>query len=414
MAFASLIIVILLIIAPSLAMVALSQQSMAAGLGFDFIVLISLWVLVYSRKKSYSIYLFNYSKPFQRFVLVLLAILIHGVFTLIIEDAASAIRFATGFLLFIMMIISSPALVDILNKTSKNRFVFYSKALMVFFIICAVSALFGLRFFDNMSIKPVLIFAEPSHFVLILSPFLIFLFVISSTLRYYLFGFFLLWAGSIGSLTAVISLMICVGLVFKFEARYILFVCLSIVFSIILSGDYYVERFNFSGESENLSVLVYLQGWENAINGLIETNLIGLGFQQFGVYHFSGKFYNQLSSLGLDDINIYDGSFTAAKIIGEFGVFGVVLLIIFVFTFFKSFKSLRRYHFSMNHLDIFFHSCILAFIVELFVRGVGYFSPSLFLAISAILYFQSRKIHSKDINNITIDNDLSFSKQQFN
>lgn len=104
-------------------------------------------------------------------------------------------------------------------------------------------------------------------------------------------------------------------------------------------------------------------------------------------------------------INIYrrplgllDGGAVAAKFLSEFGLFALMLLGAYTAAFFAKVKNLRML--STSSFDIremkntFFMCCFVIFSVNLFVRGLGYFSSSSFLFLASLFWFL---LHKTDV-----------------
>lgn len=145
--------------------------------------------------------------------------------------------------------------------------------------------------------------------------------------------------------------------------------------------SYFTSRADISSHSRNLSALVYLQGWELLLRSLRLSHGWGLGFQQLGTFplHVSItrviRGYTQGSAL-----NTMNGSFVFSKFASELGVFGVLLTIAFIILCIKSIVKLRAASGSVPQ-DTLARCIIVAFGVDMFIRGPGYFygAPLLFL-----------------------------------
>ena len=104
-------------------------------------------------------------------------------------------------------------------------------------------------------------------------------------------------------------------------------------------------------DNENLSALVYLQGWEYVIATIKTFNGFGIGFQQLGEIRLQSKSQDLLEYLGYP-FNQNDGSFFFSKFFVEFGwiailttiiylVFTIIILLAAIYTYIKYF--LKRY-----------------------------------------------------------------------
>lgn len=197
--------------------------------------------------------------------------------------------------------------------------------------------------------------------------------------------------------------------VLSFRLKPLVFRILLIIYPIILflfiyfiasKFEYFLSRLTFD-TSSNLTTLVFLQGWELASLNFLQTNGLGLGWQMLGLTttHLPSITETIISLTG-NMFNIEDGGFLASKLIAEFGIIGILIslaylyfLIKFIFTSNYIWYKIKH---SQNKSEIFslkkrllFSGVIFGFCVEFFLRGYGYFSPSLFLVFVAIFYLYS-------------------------
>jgi hypothetical protein len=122
-------------------------------------------------------------------------------------------------------------------------------------------------------------------------------------------------------------------------------------------------------------------------SALLSTNGIGIGFQNFG-NEPAGDASLTLSILTESGLNRSDGGFLLAKFIGEFGIIGVFAMFFLLLISISSGFALRKRvlgNLSTSDLTNPFPLCILyTIVIEFLIRGIGYFSPMLFLAIFAL------------------------------
>jgi len=278
------------------------------------------------------------------------------------------------------------------------------KACLVVLVVNALISTSQIDFFSTGLNKPTFFFLEPSHFALAISPFLIYasfaLSRVNATLLILFFGF---WGLYIQNFTMIISVVMAFILSTRLNAVISSFVFVFAVgITVALWGpevfSYFTDRLVISGDTDNLSVLVLLQGWENAIRTLTEQSYLGGGFQQFGVTTVYGEISDKLLSMLGFNINQYDGGGTASKIVGEFGAFGIVAIVAYLFGFFRSVSMLRKRQYAST-VELFFSSVYVASFLEFFIRGVGYFSPLMYLFCVSIFYFYIQKFKRRQIGN---------------
>lgn len=140
-------------------------------------------------------------------------------------------------------------------------------------------------------------------------------------------------------------------------------------------------------DMSNLSVLVYLQGWDISYLNLREFYFMGSGFQGM---NYENIRVSELSYIirslnkSYEFLNLEDGSFLASKLIVEFGIFGIFFIVFYLYYFFVALMGLFG---ETRDSSLRWCGVMLAFFPEFFIRGVGYFSPSLFLILVLTIYW---------------------------
>ncbi|MEC5325826.1 hypothetical protein [Aurantimonas sp. A3-2-R12] len=164
---------------------------------------------------------------------------------------------------------------------------------------------------------------------------------------------------------------------------------------------YLADRLSISPQSKNLTVLVFLQGWEDAYRSLIETGGAGRGFQSMGTSE-PGPIAERIRSIAHMYKNRNDGGSLAPKIVSEFGYIGIgvvaALLGAGVYAFCNLAVADRA---KIEPLRAISYCFIVSLVVELFLRGYGYFSPGVFLAIVGLTI-----IFMTDRQKVSYDNSL--------
>jgi hypothetical protein len=239
--------------------------------------------------------------------------------------------------------------------------------------------------------RPVFPFIEPSHFALMIPPFLICFMVSLPTFqkRLFLIMFFLILLLFINNLTLVCVILMTSLIGFGIRKMIPLVLVVGIIFSVVdFNFDYYLSRVDTNKKEDNLSTLVWFVGWDEAIINFKDTNGLGVGFQQFGVKEPSGEITDRILFLFNDYLSRMDGGTTAAKVFGEFGVIGVCLLLFLLYKSIKSLLFLKKLSYGFNDIPmqlIFFHCCVGYFLIELFVRGLGYLAPGTFIYLVGLI-----------------------------
>lgn len=237
--------------------------------------------------------------------------------------------------------------------------------------------------------RPAFPFTEPSHFALMAAPF-----VIDGCLRQTLWkriAWLLVWLG-IGFINQSLSLMIATSIaaVISLPVAYAFAgIALAAIVAASLDLQYYADRLDLSQNSSNLSSLVYQQGWELMREGFVYSKGWGIGFQQLGFAPLNVPTSDIIYRILSDDTNLRDGSFLAAKLISEFGVFGVMVVAGFLAMTIRSTLYLRamvRAPGRAKDANVrFAASMVCAFMTEMFIRDLGYFSGTVVLLAACLM-----------------------------
>jgi hypothetical protein len=136
-----------------------------------------------------------------------------------------------------------------------------------------------------------------------------------------------------------------------------------------------------SSETENISSLVYVQGWQDALYNFNRSHGLGLGINMMGC----GALPAVPARLALQvvvplELNAEDGSFLFAKTLSETGVVGVVFYMLAIWRWVKFERAISRHVRDATRFAMSTQAAIMfCFVILSFVRGAGYFSGTLLL-----------------------------------
>lgn len=378
---ALIIILILLSFLPSIVYVIFNQSSITIGLILS--ILISILIIA-SRNQI------NFSIKFISLTAILTFFLFLISFNNIIDN-----YFKVGFsiLLFSVFLSFSYMFYQMIKRMEievfYNTIVFFCR----FLILCGLLSVFykiNVLGYSQYS-KSVLTFYEPSHFALVLIPIVMIssLYVTYYEKIIYIIALIYLAISFPSLILILVSLLLSIIYLNK-KTIIIGVVLISIISSFMFLPhiekiSYFLERINFSDNTTNLSVLVYMQGWIDAYSSFIDTHGIGLGFQMAGtnpeswinyrIYELSGMYMNR-----------NDGSFTASKLISEFGFFGVLVSLTYIILFLKAiFKIRGKLKLGENNIYIISDILIISYVVEMFFRSAGYFTFGTLMLLTALI-----------------------------
>lgn len=391
-------ILLCLLILPSLVMLGLRQSSMAAGLSLSF-AFIGLSAFLHWLWRPAKFRVSAGLTWATWFALISLGVLIHGIAALLLYPGFDTARFVGSYALLLLMLLASSIFVvegQRLDASVMHRLVDIALWALA---LNAIAGILGIKLFSYSTFKPVGLFSEPSHFALVLGPFLAFKCAARTRFHRWLLVAFFCWGLAIENLTTLLVVVLCYLITIRLKFTHLLIIAFLATGASLLNFEYFASRLLISPESENLSVLVLLQGFENAQILLEETKYMGAGFQQFGVFGNTGEITDRMSEFGEGALNLLDGGTTASKLMGEFGALGIALTLAYLVLFISVARRLRRgCEVGSQDFGLFMHCCMYTFFIELFARGVGYFSPTAFLALSASLYMLTQPNRDKAIS----------------
>jgi hypothetical protein len=328
---------------------------------------------------------------------VLAVVYAQGVLSFFINTTFNMDRFLQSFVFLIIYVLGASFLVFLAQGLPKYKADFAVKFVFYALLLSGLATILGYRAMGNPS--AVGFFSENSHYALSFLPFLLYMVVLSSWRKKLFFLF-------MGCLIALIlhSVTLLVGTIavaiIALRLRQLVFLSIIAIPILMVAMDYidigyFSSRLDFL--NPNLSMLSFMNGWEKAYLNLKDSYGIGVGFQQLG---FLGSEEGEILKVlrityskvgvGFENINRFDGSFVASKLISEFGILAVMLLVAYLVYLARSVRWLHEV--SMNGREtvdcrkVFFQACFVMFFIDLFLRGTGYFSSSGFLFIASLVW----------------------------
>lgn len=390
----------MILLLPSFIYVAFNSTSLAAGM-----IVASLFILVLNYKSLINL----------RISLLTLSFLLVVCITLFITVSYFYIvkSIPKPFYSMVILVVFLSAFV-LTQKISKISYQALSNSMLLVILVLLFFGWLKLFFIPscchyNMLEKPVFPFSEESHYALALGMITV-AYALTGKLTWVFFIAIniLLLALLFPNLTLLVFfLLIFFTSLLRLQPTYFKLFILStpILISVLLtlllsSSEYFSSRLTFE-ETTNLTVLVFLQGWDMSYLNLVETNGFGLGFQMLGSpATYLSPFTNEILNNTGKEFNLFDGGLLAAKVIAEFGIIGIIVIVGYIYFLLKfifySNQIWLKIHLSHDQQytqdlkkRLFILGILFGFLVEVFLRGYGYFSPGVFLALVAIFYLYS-------------------------
>jgi hypothetical protein len=386
---------------PSLSMIFLRSSSFSVGIAISIVNLIVFSIFLFGKKIcnfKFPRYLLWILIGFSLFIL--LHFYIVNIFHLGLGEP-NVPRFIGGYLFSLVILVAAFFMaIWLVHIKQVNKQINFT----IIYIIILLCGLFGGLGFDLLNIqssKPFFIFQEPSHFVIICAPIILYFYTVRPKQRMFLIILLLMLAYHVENLSLVVIALLCSLLTFKVSIKILLLIScfIALIFINVSNLDYFLSRLILDPEGGNISVLVLLQGWEVAIKSNIDSYGLGIGFQQMGFNSITGFISSRIEILNNNEsLNLYDAGSTAPKLITEFGGVGVMIVILYVKTAFVAFKHLRATCLNNNYniysLEVLANCMIVSYSIELFIRGTGYFTSGTFFIISALIFLRINKYQS--------------------
>ncbi len=317
--------------------------------------------------------------------LIILIIILLSLIIGLIGNSINSIKLKPifSFVLIILLYFLIFSLIKALRNSELN----FSCAYLIMLLIGVFGLLEiqpNLNKFYNKLVFP---FSEPSHFNLAFG-------VISTAYmmkckkNIYIPIISVIYAILFPSLSMMVLALMQALLIVRFKNILILFF-LFFILNTQVNLSYFSAR--LGGQEKNASYLVYKQGWESIYETFVNLKIFGLGFQQMGLSGTTpiGDFLCNVYSFCS---NNYDGSFLLSKLVTEFGIigfiFGLILSYYSLFSMFILRKNLKFQSFLTDY-QILGYTFMYIFLIELFIRGYGYFSFNL---IAAVIFI---RLHGK-------------------
>ncbi len=279
-------------------------------------------------------------------------------------------------------------------RQSKQNIDKLFKYLFYFFIVIVVLSPFTAMMFPKYA-KPIFPYSEPSHMALFFAPVLCYNTLKADAKKRYIYILIgVAIALFVKNMTLLVAILIMSIFIYNLYAVPILIIGGLMVFY-FADIEYFMARLDFgNSNTTNLSTLVYLKGFDLMKQGLIQTNGLGIGFQQLGYVEIESEIRDYIIKLtnGVD-LNSNDGGFLAAKIVTEFGVMGILLLLFYLVLLVRSWLVFRKIDVSqLKPYEMLFFASVITIFSELFFRGLGYFTSNVFILIACIYLNHKLKI----------------------
>lgn len=325
-------------------------------------------------------------KLFSKFYLgSLVFFLLNFVFGFICNSHFNFLRFFSSYILISLEFFTAFLFGICLNCLSSEEFDRFFKNISLLMLFLGLSVCLYWSFFDHTA-KEMFFFTEPSHYSVVSSPFIVYYIISSNKFKAFMFSMILLLvAAFVENMTLLLPVAIAV---FILDKR--IFIISTLIFLALITvvgtgfGNYILDRYSgvTSGDNQNISSLVYLQGWDYIISSIKQFNGFGIGFQQLGEIRINSDSQDILEYMGYP-LNQNDGAFLFSKFFVEFGWIGLFVVLITLFEILVFSFKISKFRNENQYLNIFIGTTYLSFIIPLFVRNSSYFNAAIFIFIAA-------------------------------
>lgn len=382
---------ILISILPSLLYVTLKLPSLT--LGFILSVVLCLMLIITSEERKLNI------NNIRMIISIILMVVLMGA----VSPYGQSFKLLGGCIILTSMMTLAAYTSNHFKRLSDVEFKSFFMSLSRVIVFLGITSFFlkiNILNYNNF-VKSIFTFYEPSHYATVLGVILIsYLLMAERFERWVVITLVIALALYTPSVTLLVYLFIYLVISVQKVIYFFGAIALLLIISIAVNTlnpeltSYILSRVILSPDSDNLSALIYIQGWAEAYKVIQESYLTGLGFQMSGsnspseiaekVYQISGIYKNR------------DGPFIASKLIVDFGLLGILLISMYLFTLAKFYFSFFTASGSKNK---FIYGTFFAFSVEMFVRSNAYFTFGtfvLFISIFLIIELRFSNINGKE------------------
>ena len=376
-------VIILILFLPEGLIVNLNFSSISVGSLFSYLILIVIlqtgnFPKLFSNRNYYSFYIIT--------TLIIITSLVSGS---LVHNNFNYSRFFQSFFLLIIMIYSAYLLANRLYDLNNIEIDRLLKKIAITLILLTPVTLLNWHVLNGLLsvgevAKRMIFFTEPSHYAFISAPFFIYYLLSSSKKNFIFFSLSLLFSAIfLENITLTIPLLI--GLFIRNKKSFLSFIVLSILilpFFVLFLNTLNTKVLGlFDPESSNLSVLVYLQGWQYIVSSFEKFLGAGIGFQQLGQVKLDSSAQTFLELMN-NPLNQNDGAFLFSKLTVEFGIIGIILTYYYIKNLIPIYLNIKK----IKHLywNLFLSSTYISLLILLFVRNSSYFNPAIFFFIVSI------------------------------
>lgn len=139
------------------------------------------------------------------------------------------------------------------------------------------------------------------------------------------------------------------------------------------------------GETENISSLVYVQGWQDAWFNMERTHGLGVGLNMMGCGTLPDVPARYAVALAGLELNAEDGSFLFAKVVSETGAVGIALYIVVIWWWVGLEKKLRGLEKDTTRSMVEMQAALIfSFVASSFIRSSSYFNGGFLIMVVAV------------------------------
>ena len=149
--------------------------------------------------------------------------------------------------------------------------------------------------------------------------------------------------------------------------------------------DHFLSRINiFDKDTNSLSLLAWLRGFEQMIFSIEKTYIFGFGLGSTGEYYFPSYYGEKLSDFGLFNLTLKDGFSLFFRLVIEIGIFFTLVFLVYLYFRVKNFFNIFK--FNKIELENYFFLFIfsLTIIIGSLIKEPNYARSSLCVALFII------------------------------
>jgi len=179
---------------------------------------------------------------------------------------------------------------------------------------------------------------------------------------------------------------------------FLIFLLLLIIFGILFISTipHYYTRLNLANPEANVSLLSWLEGFDQMKHSIINSPIFGFGLGSTGYFPFNSEFTDELAIQRVYSVNLTDAYSAAFRLVVEIGFLPFLLFIFYLYHKFKLFKNyqilIKNNDEGNFHPEIFLFIFAFSLIIGFLIKEPSYARSYVYLSFLLLTSISFKKI----------------------